>query len=347
MSDLALRLRRLIEEEGPIGIARYMTLALAHPRLGYYPRRVPLGAAGDFVTAPEISQLFGELLGICLAQHWLDLGGPEPLHLVELGPGRGTMMADLLRALRTVPALAQAVRVHLVETSPALREVQGRRLAGLDVRWHDQPDSVPETGTLFFVANEFLDALPVRQFARMGEAWHERLVGIDAHGRFGLTLDPRPMPLRIEPPWVAGGWAEGTVIELGPAREAAARFIALRIVAQGGLALLIDYGDGGAFTVGDTLQAVRRHRKVDPLSMPGECDLTAHVAMGGLLASGAAAGAAAWGPVAQATFLGRLGITARLESSGKAGAAGPARAPDRPATTVSWRRRRWASCSRR
>jgi NADH dehydrogenase [ubiquinone] 1 alpha subcomplex assembly factor 7 len=291
-----------------------MALALAHPGGGYYARRDPLGAAGDFVTAPEVSQLFGELVGLALAQHWLDLGRPPRVLLVELGPGRGTLVADALRAAQVVPGFLEAAGVlHLVETSPVLRERQAAALGQLPVRWHDELAGVPQDRPLLLVANEFLDALPIRQFVRRSGRWHERLVAVDEAGAFRFVLAPRPTPF----PLVAEGAPEdppdGAVLELGPAREALAEAIAARVVAQGGLALLIDYSDDAdAAMLGDTLQAVRRHARVDPLAAPGEVDLSAHVDFGAIGRRAAGAGAVAYGPVGQATFLGRLGIELRL-----------------------------------
>lgn len=313
MTALAGRLRRLIEEQGPIPVARYMALALAHPTQGYYARRDPFGRAGDFVTAPEISQLFGELVGLLLAQHWLDLDRPARAHLVELGPGRGTLMADALRAARAVPGFAAAVDVHLVETSPALRERQAAALAGAGAaRWHDELRGVPTDAPLLLLANEFLDALPVRQFVRRGGRWHERLVAVDAQGRFGPTLAPRAAPVAALASPAADALPEGTVLELGPAREAVAEEIARRVVAQGGLALLIDYGSAPPLMLGDTFQGVRAHRKVDPLTAPGEVDLSAHVDFAALGRRALAAGAAAHGPLPQGLLLRRLGLELRL-----------------------------------
>lgn len=312
MTTLADRLRRLIEEHGPISVARFMALALAHPGQGYYARRDPLGRAGDFTTAPEISQLFGELIGLCLAQHWLDLGRPPRVLLVELGPGRGTLMADALRAARIVPGFRDAAAVHLIETSPALRERQAAALPGVAARWHDELRGVPEDAPILLVANEFLDALPIRQFVRHAGRWRERLVTVDEEGRFRFVLAPRatPMPAIADP--ATDALPDGTLLELGPAREAVAEAIAQRVVAQGGLALLIDYGRAEPLMLGDTFQAVRAHHKVDPLTMPGETDLSAHVDFASLARRARAAGAEAHGAVAQGLLLQRLGIGLRL-----------------------------------
>jgi SAM-dependent MidA family methyltransferase len=314
VSELAAPLRRLIRETGPISVARFMALALVHPTRGYYPRRDPLGAAGDFVTAPEVSQLFGELIGLALAQHWLELGRPRRVAVTELGPGRGTLMADALRAARVVPGFLDAASIHLVEASPALRERQAAALPGLAARWHDELRGVPGDVPLLLVANEFLDALPIRQFVRHRSSWRERLVGLDAAGEaFGFVLAPRPTPFPAIAAEGADALPEGTLLELGPAREALAEEIAARLAAQGGMALLIDYGSDRSFMTGDTFQAVRRHRKVEPLETPGEVDLSAHVDFAAVARRAMATGATAYGPVPQGELLRRLGIELRLE----------------------------------
>jgi SAM-dependent MidA family methyltransferase len=313
VDSLEARLRRLISDHGPISVARFMTLALAHPTQGYYPRRDPLGPSGDFVTAPEVSQLFGELIGLMLAQHWLDLGRPRRVRLAELGPGRGTLLADALRAARAAPGFLDALSLHLVETSPVLRERQAAALAGLPVFWHDELAGVPEDAPLFLVANEFFDALPIRQFVHHRGRWHERMVALDAQGAFAFTLARLPTPLPLVMVEGAAELPEGTVLELGPTREAVAEAVAGRLAAQGGLALAIDYGSGAALMTGDSFQAVRRHVKVDPLAAPGEVDLSAHVDFTALGRRALAAGAAVYGPINQAVFLGRLGVALRLQ----------------------------------
>jgi NADH dehydrogenase [ubiquinone] 1 alpha subcomplex assembly factor 7 len=312
VSPFAERLRRLILEHGPISVARFMALALAYPAGGYYARRDPFGAAGDFVTAPEVSQLFGELVGAALVQHWVELGRPPRVLLAELGPGRGTLMADALRVARAVPGFLEAASVHLVETSPVLRERQAASLGQLPVRWHDELAGVPQDRPLLLVANEFFDALPIRQFARRSGRWRERLVAVDEAGVFRFTLATRSTPFPLVAEGVPADLPDGTLLELGPAREALAETIAVRPAAQGGLALLIDYGSDGAAMLGDTLQAVRRHARVDPLAAPGEVDLSAHVDFGAIGRRAAAAGAVAHGPIGQGAFLLRLGIELRL-----------------------------------
>ena len=311
MSGLEDRLRRLILDHGPISIARYMALAMAHPTAGYYPRRDPLGAAGDFVTAPEVSQLFGELLGLALLQHWLELGSPEHVALVELGPGRGTLMADAVRAIRTLPQALPALSIHLVETSPALRERQATALSGLPVRWHDELGGVPGDRPLLIVANEFLDALPVRQFVRRAGRWHERMVAVDPEAGLRFAVAPLATPFPEAVGGIAADLADGTILELAPARESLAEAVALRLAAQGGMALLIDYGSDRPAMTGDSFQAVRRHAPADPLQEPGEADLSSHVDFRAL-ARRCAAAAAVFGPLPQGDYLKRLGIEMRL-----------------------------------
>jgi NADH dehydrogenase [ubiquinone] 1 alpha subcomplex assembly factor 7 len=324
MTPLGRELADLIRADGPIPVARFMALCLGHPRHGYYLTRDPLGRAGDFVTAPEITQMFGELIGLWCADAWSRMGAPERVALVELGPGRGTLMADALRALKVVPALRASLAVHLVETSPALQACQRTALAaaGVPVFWHARLEDVPD-GPSLIVANEFLDALPVTQLVRAADGWHERQVGLDAEGRLAFGLSPAclpdalvPAPLRAAPP--------GSLIELSPERAAVAREIARRLVAHGGAALIVDYGHTQS-SPGDTLQAVKGHAFADPLAEPGEADLTSHVDFAALAAAARAEGAAVHGPVTQGAFLGALGIAVR---AARLKAAAPGQAQD-------------------
>jgi NADH dehydrogenase [ubiquinone] 1 alpha subcomplex assembly factor 7 len=308
VSGLLPHLLRRIRQTGPLSIADYMTECLTHPAQGYYTTREPFGTSGDFVTAPEISQMFGELLGLCLAQGWLDLGAPAPFALVELGPGRGTLMADLLRATRGVPGFHEGLELHLVEVSPALRARQAEALAGWRPVWHDRVAEVPAL-PLLVVANEFFDALPVRQFLRRGNGWAERIVGAKGDRLvFGLTA-PAPLAAlahRLE------DTEEGDLVEVSAAGEAVAAEIGGRIARDGGAALIVDYG--GWRSRGDTFQALRAHRKVDPLDEPGTADLTTHVDFEALARAGRGAGAAATAMTTQGVFLERLGITARAQA---------------------------------
>ncbi len=231
MSPLAREIAGLIRATGPIPLDRYMALALGHPVHGYYVTRDPLGRAGDFVTAPEVSQMFGEMIGLWAAETWRLMGAPDPVRLVELGPGRGTLAADALRAAAALPAFRAAVTLHLVETSPALRARQRATLDGVDVHWHDRVEDVP-AGPAILLANEFLDALPVRQFEVRRGRVHERVVGLDGD-RFVIGLSPDPAPA-AELPAFAAGAPEGAIIERAPEREAVVDVIARRIVGAGG-----------------------------------------------------------------------------------------------------------------
>jgi SAM-dependent MidA family methyltransferase len=307
MTELLRELREIIAAEGPIPLERYMGLALSHPRYGYYMRREPFGVAGDFVTAPEISQMFGELIGLWAAEMWRLAGAPVPMRLVELGPGRGTLMADALRAIRSIPALAATIAIHLVETSPRLVEIQHARLAQYDVpiEWHGSPADIP-LGPAIFIANEFFDALPVQHFVRAEKGWCERLVGLDAHGNLAFGLSPlSASEIRVAAP-------EGTIIEISPKAREIVGALAGRMAGDGGALLLIDYGYADT-QAGETLQGVRNHRFVDPLEAPGECDLTTHVDFAALAREAKAAGARVHGPLTQAQFLLALGIVARAQ----------------------------------
>ena len=305
MTELEKRLIQRIRSTGPMTVADYMHDCLLHPEFGYYARHDPLGVSGDFTTAPEISQMFGELLGMALAQAWLDREAPQPACLAELGPGRGTLMADMLRASRTVPEFPEAVSVHLVEASPVLRDVQ-RKTIDHPLRHHDSIESLPRV-PLFLVANEFFDALPVRQLQRNGAAWRERMVGVDNDGNLTLGLsDPvssEPLADRL------GDARDGDIVEIRPAARAIAADIGARIAEFGGLALVVDYG--GQHSLGDTLQAVQAHRSVSPLTDPGAADLTAHVDFGAI--AHAARPAAHTRVIPQGEFLERLGIFQRAE----------------------------------
>jgi SAM-dependent MidA family methyltransferase len=284
-TPLEARIVAMIEADGPIDVATFMTLALGHPTHGYYPAHARLGAAGDFVTAPEVSQLFGELIGLALADAWRTAGAP-PASLVELGPGNGTLMADLWRATARVPGFQAALDVHLVETSPDLRRRQRERLARIErLEWHEDIAGVPTDRPLLLVANELFDALPIRQFIKEATGWHEIEVAIDDQRRLCLTRAAERTALDAR----LGDAPPGSVLELAPAREALMADLAERLQQQGGLALIIDYGDLDA-SPGSTLQAMHRHRKVDPLTRPGEVDLSSHVDFGPLARTARQAG---------------------------------------------------------
>ena len=296
--SLADSFARLIAHHGPISLLQYMGEANGR----YYASRDPIGTSGDFVTAPEISQMFGELVGLWLAEVWLRAGSPAPVHFVELGPGRATLASD---ALRVMKRQGLAPQVHLVESSRELARVQRARLPG--ATWHDDLASVPDEGAILLVANEFLDALPVRQLVRTQAGWRERMVGL-VDGRLAPVAGAQAMDAAVPEPLRTA--STGTIAETCPGAAAVVDEIAARLVAQGGAALVIDYGhDRGR--CGSTLQAVRAHRHCDPFEAPGDADLTAHVDFATLAMVAQQRGARWLGTVAQGQWLGALGIDAR------------------------------------
>lgn len=287
--------------DGPMPLARYMQACLLHPDHGYYATRDPFGAKGDFVTAPEMTQMFGELLGLCLAQSWMDQGG-GPCVLAELGPGRGTLMADILRASGTVPGFAP--QVHLVEASEILRDVQRDTLKGVEITWHDNAATLPQS-PLYLVANEFFDALPIHQFMRQGRGWAEKQVGAKGDALvLGLS---EPVPMEALSHRLADT-KDGDVVELRPAADPIIAEISGRIAQHGGAALITDYGDWAS--LGDTFQALKAHAPCDPLEAPGKADLTAHVDFAAL---SAASQCAVSKMTTQAELLFHLGIGPRAQ----------------------------------
>jgi SAM-dependent MidA family methyltransferase len=311
-TPLEKEIRRLIGIAGPMPLDEYMRLCLTHPRYGYYTTRDPFGAGGDFVTSPEISQMFGELIGLWMAAVWHQMGAPENIRIIELGPGRGTMIDDALRAAKVMKAFREAIVLHLIEISPALQRLQQQRLGHLDVptMWHTRFDEVP-AGPCILVANEFIDALPVRQAVKAADGWHERVVEIAPDGdlQIGAAREPLPhfestMPrvLRGAPPGAIYEWrTDDMALELG------------RRMRKDGAALIIDYGHAH-FGLGETLQAVAGHSFTDPLRAPGEADLTAHVDFEALGQSAESIGAAVHGPIRQRDLFIRLGIERRAET---------------------------------
>jgi len=279
-----------------------MEICLSDPEHGYYRRRQPIGAAGDFVTAPEVSQIFGELIGLWCAVSWRQMGAPGHINLVELGPGRGTLMQDALRAAEREPAFYTAFSVHLVEIGERLRDAQRNGLAGAAVTWHETLADVP-SGPILLIANEFFDALPVHQYEMTASGWRERLVSFQG-GTCCLKLAATPSALKRR-------GDVGEVFEVAPARTGYMADIALRLERDGGAALIVDYGHGESAN-GDTLQAVRGHKPQSVFAEPGLADLTSHVDFQAL--GSAAAALALHGPVRQGDFLRALGIEARAAS---------------------------------
>jgi NADH dehydrogenase [ubiquinone] 1 alpha subcomplex assembly factor 7 len=309
-SPLAAEIRRQISIAGPMPVSQFMDLCLSHPEYGYYMSRDPIGGHGDFITAPEISQIFGELIGLWAAEVWRLMGKPADIHLIELGPGRGTLMLDALRASRAAPEFRKALAVHLVETSPALRQRQRETLADFDapIFWHGSLSDI-SAGPAIVLANEFFDALPIHQAIKQSDGWHERVVALDKKG--DLTFGHAAAPLRSFDqalPHQVRQAAVGAIYEWRPDRVVGD--ISRRVVQDGGAALVIDYGHA-ASAAGDTLQAVRGHAYTDPLAEPGLADLTAHVDFEALASSARSAGARTHGPIEQAVFLRRIGIDTR------------------------------------
>ena len=305
MTTLKDLIARRINAEGPMSLADYMSTCLLHPDHGYYATRDPFGEKGDFITAPEISQMFGELIGLSLAQSWMDQGRPSSFILAELGPGRGTLMADILRATKIVPGFHAAAKIVLVEASAALQDVQSDTLKDYKVQWVSDVTALPE-GPLWLVANEFFDALPIRQFERATAGWRERMINLTGHTLgFGLAQDTAYEGLshRIE------DTQPGDVVETSPAATGIVRAIGDRIQAGGGAALIIDYGDWRS--LGDTFQALKAHEAVSPFDEPGDADLTAHVDFEAL----ALAAPCEFSRVTpQGVFLERLGIVQRAQT---------------------------------
>jgi SAM-dependent MidA family methyltransferase len=312
--SLKAKLARQIAATGPITVAAFMTACLHDPEFGYYATRPALGAEGDLITAPMVSQMFGELIGLWAAQLWLNMGGPAPFRLVEMGPGDGTLMSDLLRVGRTVPGFLEAGDIWLVETSAPLRGRQAERLFSAHVSWAERLEDVPFGAPLILIANELLDCLPARQFVRTEKGWAERLIGLDTTGALSFGLSPLPeaaIPPRLKASPI------GAVVETAPAQERLGRAVGERIGADGGAALFIDYGRA-APEVGDTLQALSRHLKVDPLETAGEADLTVHADFPAFAAAARTTGVEVTSIVTQGEFLKTLGIETRAEALSRA-----------------------------
>ena len=317
-SPLLAHIKRRINVSGPITIADFMTEALAHPEHGYYRKQDPFGRAGDFITAPEVSQMFGELIGLWAAVTWQQMGSPPKVDLIELGPGRGTLMSDALRAVRNVPGFGDALTVRFVETSPVLRTHQQTAIMayGIPATWHETFDDIPTRANVpaIVIGNEFFDALPIRQFERGEKGWAERLVGIDANtGELGFVRGAEtPITDALIPATMRGAAKKGDIFESCAPAIAIADQIARRLNETGGGALFIDYGHPGS-AFGDTFQALKGHEYQPVLSDPGDADLTAHVDFAAIGRAMNEAGARTGAVLTQGTFLRMLGIEQRAE----------------------------------
>lgn len=310
VTPLEAEIRRRIAAAGPMPVGEYMELCLTDRAHGYYTARDPLGQRGDFITAPEVSQMFGELVGLWMAAVWKQMGEPANVRIIELGPGRGTMMSDALRATKVMPAFRAAVVLHLVEISPVLQTQQERTLEQLPVPmfWHPTLQDVP-AGPAIIVANEFFDALPVNQAMKTDRGWHERCIEIDVEGKLAFTIAPDLIPHfdRLLPPAVREA-PNSSIFEWRS--DIVAMEMGRRIARDDGAALVIDYGHVTS-AVGETLQAVGQHTYADPLIAPGTIDLTAHVDFQALARAVESIGANIFGPIEQSEFLRRLGIETR------------------------------------
>ncbi len=309
-TPLAERLKRQIPQTGPITVADYMVSCLFDPDHGYYSTREPFGRGGDFVTAPEVSQMFGELVAIWMISAWQAAGSPENFAFAEIGPGRGTLMADMLRTLRkSETGFPGRGHIYMIETSPRLTDVQKKRLdkEAENIEWLTRFEEVADL-PLFLVGNELFDAIPVRQYQRFGDFWLERMVGVDGNGRLAFMAGAGSLAAD-QLPASAAGQQDGTTFEVSPAREALAETIAEHIAHHGGAALIFDYGHLQP-GFGETLQAVRNHNFDDVLSHPGEADLTSHVDFAALAAAVKRAGAQS-ASLTQGEFLLRMGLVER------------------------------------
>lgn len=312
MTPLEQIIREIIATEGPMPIDRYFGLVLGHPQHGYYMAQQPFGLEGDFITAPEASQMFGELIGVWFAAIYQSMGSPKAINLVEVGPGQGVLMADMLRAAKVMPGFREAVRVHFVETSLRLRAIQKEAVAkeGFNASWHNHFAQVPE-GAMLLAGNEFFDAIPIKQFEKREGYWHERCVGLNGSGKLGFVLSPERTPPALIPDW-AHGSEDQSIAEVAPVRNAIAMEMAERLAKSPGAAIFIDYGHAESGVV-DTLQAMRAHKFADPFEDIGLCDLTSHVDFGELGRAMTRGGAKVLPVITQGAFLRAMGIDARAQ----------------------------------
>tara|TARA_B100000686_G_scaffold355172_1_gene470651 strand:+ start:643 stop:1725 length:1083 start_codon:yes stop_codon:yes gene_type:complete len=310
MNPLEKIIKKKVKEKGPIALSEYMSLALTHPLYGYYMKKDPLGKNGDFITAPEISQIFGELIGLWAASTWKQMGHPQSTHLIECGPGRGTLMGDFLRATKLVPNFRSAINLHLLETSPVLKKRQLALLNSASPVWHKNMRTVP-TGPTILIANEFLDSLPVQQVRKTKNGWVERLIGLKNDKLVFVEGNAIKIEQLIN--WnIPINAKVGAIFEMSHSNIEFAEQICTRLDFYPGYALIIDYGYRDS-NGKETLQGVRKHSFADPMARPGDIDLTTHVNFGVLATYVSDRGHTAVGPISQATFLERLGVRERTK----------------------------------
>ncbi|VFQ63783.1 unnamed protein product [Cuscuta campestris] len=339
-SELVKHLKSIIKfRGGPITVAEYMEEVLTNPMAGFYINRDVFGAEGDFITSPEVSQMFGEMIGVWAMCLWEQMGKPSKVNLVELGPGRGTLMADLLRGTSKFKNFTESLHVHLVECSPALQKLQycalkcqnkndtagnveehiTSTLKGAQVSWHATLEQVPTGSPTIIITHEFYDALPVHQFQRVSHGWREKMIDVAEDSRFRFVLSPQPTPsilyLMKRLKWANNEEiAKLKQVEVCPKSMDLTQTIADRIGSDGGGALIIDYGMNS--TVSDSLQAIRKHKFVDILDNPGTADLSAYVDFPAIKHSAeeASENVSVHGPITQSQLLGSLGINFRVEA---------------------------------
>lgn len=318
MTELNDHLIKLIRLHGPISISSYMAEAMTNPKYGYYVNQNPFGESGDFITAPEVSQMFGELIGLCFADLWLKMDRPVKVHLIELGPGKGTLMADIMRVLDVLPEFRDALELHFVEASPQLITIQKQAISDFKDKatWHETIKSAltaaeDDDQATFIVANEFFDALPIRQFQKGELGWHERMVTVNERGD-GLITMLSPFPAHdVTLPENLKKSDLHSIIEVSPMADYVTGLIAEHIKTFRGAGLFIDYGYN-EYKTGETLQAVEKHQYADMYERPGYADISSHVNFRKLLDIVKHAGLTPLGPKFQGKFLNDLGIAERV-----------------------------------
>ena len=315
-NSLSQILARRIINGGAISVHEFMSEALNHPEHGYYTKSNPIGRSGDFITAPEISQMFGELIGIWCATTWLKIGKPKSFILMELGPGRGTLIVDALRALKKLPEFLKTMELHFVEINPQLKKTQEKLLSDFKITWHKKLSDIPQKPTIF-IANEFFDALPIEQFFFRNKKWYRRKVDLaekkyQSEPKFTFIEEPSSLS-DVDGQFVINSeWLNGSIFEFSPQSREVITKISKHINYYNGAALIVDYGYYEPNT-NSTLQAIQRHKYVDVLNEPGCSDLTAHVDFKALSSIAKINGISCWGPISQGSFLRRLGIETRAD----------------------------------